>query len=147
MTNFAKIWVSNIEWDRLIHESHLNDAVSIVSDEILKAAGNNIPNKFIVVRSEDPPWMNSVVRRKIRKRKRLHRRAKNKDTQEVWENFRRAPNDCVNKMKMAKTEYFEKQRDSLDSSDIPIKKWWKTLRNLSGLPCNYSNYPLLIITE
>jgi hypothetical protein len=59
----------------------------------------------------------------------------------------RSPNDCVNKIKMAKTEYFEKQRDSLDSSDIPIKKWWKTLRNLSGLPCNSSNYPLLIITE
>jgi hypothetical protein len=47
---------------------------------------------------------------------------------------------------MAKTEYFEKQRDTLDSSDIPIKKWWKTLRNLSGLPCNSSNYPP-IITE
>jgi hypothetical protein len=116
--------LGNIEWDRLIHKSHLNDAVSIVSDEILKAAGNNIPNKFIVVRSEDPPWMNGAVRKKIRKRKRLHRRAKNKDTQEAWENFRRARNDCVNKIKMAKTEYFENQRDSLDSSDIPIKKWW-----------------------
>ena len=63
MTNFAKIWVSNITWDRLIHESHLNDAVSIVSDEILKAAGNNIPNKFIVVRSEDPSWMNGAVQK------------------------------------------------------------------------------------
>ena len=48
---------------------------------------------------------------------------------------------------MAKTEYFEKQRDSLDSSDIPIKKWWKTLRNLSGLPCNSSNYPPLLLND
>jgi len=55
--------LGNVEWDRLIHESHLNDTVSIVSDEILKTAGNNIPNKFIVVRSEDPPWMNAVVRK------------------------------------------------------------------------------------
>jgi hypothetical protein len=55
--------LGNVEWDRLIHESHLNDAVSIVSDEILKAAGNNIPNKFIVIRSEDPPWMNGAVRK------------------------------------------------------------------------------------
>ena len=56
--------LGNVEWDRLIHESHLKDAVSIVSDEILKAAGNNIPNKFIVVRSEDPPWMNGAIRKK-----------------------------------------------------------------------------------
>ena len=59
---------------------------------------------------------------------------------------------------MAKTEYFEKQRDTLDSSDIPIKKWWKTLRNLgglpcntsrnlSGLPCNTSNYPPLLLND
>ena len=70
---------------------------------------------------------------------------------------------------MAKTEYFEKQRDSLDSSDIRIKKWWKTLRNLSvlpcntsrnlsglpcntsrnlsGLPCNTSNYPPLLLND
>jgi hypothetical protein len=48
------------------------------------------------------------------------------------------PGTTVNKIKMTKTEYFEKQRDSLDSSDIRIKKWWKTLRNLSVLPCNTS---------
>jgi hypothetical protein len=48
---------------------------------------------------------------------------------------------------MAKTEYFEKQRDTLDSNDIPIKKWWKTLRNLSGLPCNSSNYPPLLLND
>ena len=48
---------------------------------------------------------------------------------------------------MAKIEYFEKQRDSLDSSDIRIKKWWKTLRNLSGLPCNSSNYPPLLLND
>jgi len=57
------------------------------------------------------------------------------------------PGTTVNKIKMAKIEYFEKQRDSLDSSDIRIKKWWKTLRNLSGLPCNSSNYPPLLLND
>jgi hypothetical protein len=51
------------------------------------------------------------------------------------------------KLKWQKTNISKKQRDSLDSSDIRIKKWWKTLRNLSGLPCNSSNYPPLLLND
>lgn len=138
--------LGNVNWDQLINVPDINDAVSNVNREILKSAESNIPNKLIVVRPHDPPWITSLIKKKIRKRKRLRRKAKKSNTPEAWTNFRRARNECVNLIKNAKNNYREKQTAILNEN-VPVKNWWKTLRNLVGLPPKSTHYPPLLVND
>lgn len=124
----------NIEWDSLINQNHLNAAVSAVTQTILDVAAKNIPCKYVQVRTQDPPWMNSFIRKLIRKRKRLHKKTKKVNSEESWQKFRKTRNECVNLIKNAKSENLEKQINTLKSTSLSVKQWWKTLRSLSGLP-------------
>ena len=63
-----------VDWDTIL-DTNLNNAVSIVTQKILDAANKHIPSKLIV-RTKDPPWMTSLIRRQIRKRKRSHKKSK-----------------------------------------------------------------------
>ena len=139
--------LSQIDWDTLIIDPDLNDGVSNVTQTILDTATRNIPNKLIVVRTRDPPWMTSFIRRKIRKRRRLHKKAKKYNTPGLWANFRRIRNECVKLVKQAKSEFFEKQCDSLNSEVDSIKNWWKKLRSLAGLPTKSSDYPPILVND
>ncbi|VDI24069.1 Hypothetical predicted protein [Mytilus galloprovincialis] len=130
-----------VDWDTIL-DTNLNNAVSIVTQKIIDAANKHIPSKLIVVRTKDPPWMTSLIRRQIRKRKRSHKKAKKYNTAESWANFKKIRNECVNLIKLAKTHYFEKQCESLHSNVDSIKNWWKKLRNLAGFPSKSSDYPL-----
>ena len=116
----------------------------MVGWEAHKIADKNIPNKYVQIRSQDPPWMTSHIRRTIRKKKRFHKKAKKLNTPEAWQNFKQLRNESVNLVKKAKTEYFDKQASLLNSDDISIKNWWKILSNLAGRPSKSSDYPLYL---
>ena len=137
--------LDNIDWDDLIDNTDLNTAVKSVTDKILMAAETSIPNKIVYVRKYDPPWINGEIRKLIRKRRRLHKKAKNTNNEHDWSKFRKTRNRCVNLVKVAKANYTEKQTALLDSPTHSVQNWWKLLKNLSGIPVNKSLYPPLKI--
>ena len=46
-----------------------------------------IPKKIIRVQLRDKPWINSEIKFKIRKRNRVHKKAKFRNLASDWENF------------------------------------------------------------
>lgn len=83
----------------------------------------------------------------IRKQKRLHKNANKVNSEESCQKFRKTRNEYVNLIKNAKSANLEKQINSLNSTSLSVKQWWKTLRTLSGLPTKASNYPPLLINN
>ena len=136
-----------VDWDTILSKNDINDIVSEITETILNVAEKNIPRKTVKIRSQDPPWMTSNIKKLIRRRKRFHKKAKIKDTTESWERFRKARNECVNTIKLAKATLLKKQTENLEKPDISVRNWWKILSNLSGRPPKCSNYPPLFIHD
>ena len=139
--------LDNTDWNNIVNENDLDTAVTLVTKTILDIADKNIPCKYIQIRQNDPPWMTSLIRKMIRKRKRLHKKAKKSNCQQDWNKFKKIRNQCVNVVKQAKLNYFDKQVNNLQNQDLSVKNWWKTLRNLCGLPSKTSEYPPLLIND
>ena len=76
-----------INWDSLIDNHNINTAAVNVTEKILEAAAKSIPNKMVQVRKNDPPWMNSNIRKMIRKRNRFNKKAKITNDEIDWSNF------------------------------------------------------------
>ena len=137
-----------INWDSLIDNHNINTAAVNVTEKILEAAAKSIPNKMVQVRKNDPPWMNSNIRKMIRKRKRLNKKAKITNNEIDWSNFRRIRNKCINYVRSSKKKFLEKQINKVDSiHTISTKQWWKTIKNLIGLPNKKLAYPTLIFNN
>ena len=66
---------SNTNWEDIINED-LDIYATNLSNHITSLAEKHIPNKYVTVRNADPMWLNSQLRRMIRKRKRLFKKAK-----------------------------------------------------------------------
>ena len=135
--------LNNTDWDGLIDDTDLDSAVNNVTNKILTAAENSIPHKMIWIRKSDPPWMNGLIRKTIRKRRRLHSKAKRTNSDYDWAKYRKIRNKCVNLVKSAKDRYIEIQTSSLDSPSLSIHNWWKLLKNVLGTASNKSDYPPL----
>ena len=97
-----KFWdMKHVNWDDLNNELNSTDWAPAMSlgniDEIAEKWTNmytsicekHIPHKDISIRPREPEWMNSELRKLIRKRNRLYRKAKNKNTNEAWDLFRK----------------------------------------------------------
>ena len=92
--------------------------------------------------NHDLPWMNNQIKRKIRHRKRLYRKAKKVNTELHWSNFRRARNEVILLLRNSKLEYFKNIAHKLKSSELCAKDWWKTLRTFRSTNTNKSIPPL-----
>ena len=129
-----------------ILDNAVNDPAKKLSDDIIEAAGKNIPYRMVKIRPQDSPWMTSHIKKLIRRRKRLHRKVKqSQNSEHLWHQFRQARNQCVNSIQNAKKEHFQKQVNLLENSETCIKNWCKTLRNLSGISSKKSDYPPMFV--
>ncbi len=79
---------SSVNWDELKSEN-IEEYANNVINTINTYAEIHIPNKEILVRQSDLPWITTNVKRLIRKRKRLYRKAKLRNDNSHWLKFRK----------------------------------------------------------
>lgn len=103
-----------------------------------------IPLKSVIIRHRDKPWMNSEVRRAIRKRDRLLRTHNRKLSGYSWESYRRQRNFTTNLIRLTKKRYYQRLNKELSDPGINFKKWWSITKRLCG-SSNVSS--ILIIVE
>ena len=106
-TDLFREKLSEVDWENFILTAN-NDVdllVETFTNTLLKIATETIPNKVITVRKMDPPWINNNVRRAIRKRNRLNKRAKRTNNPEHWLKFRKFRNKTVNLIRKQKQDY------------------------------------------
>ena len=96
-----------------ILDNAVNDPAKKLSDDIIEAAGKNIPYRMVKIRPQDSPWMTSHIKKLIRRRKRLHRKVKqSQNSEHLWHQFRQARNQCVNSIQNSKKRAFSETSQS-----------------------------------
>ena len=102
----------------------VDQCVTQFANNILISADKAIPNKNVTIRPRDPPWMHNEIRKEIRLRKRLHRRAKSKNDDISWEAFKVQRNKVNNLVRSSKITHFKKLATSLQQGNLNPKQWW-----------------------
>ena len=87
--------LAQVNWDNAFSFDNINTIADTISEHIITAAKESIPNKTVFIRPNKPEWINSNIKRQIRQRKRLFRRAKRINSQYAWYKFRRKRNEVT----------------------------------------------------
>jgi hypothetical protein len=118
--------LSECNWD--LDNKNVDDQVNKITDNIIKAGENSIPNKIVNIRPYDQPWIHNEIRKAIRKRKRVHKIAKETNSPESWSVFRSVRNQVVSLINSSKENYFNKLANNLNRENISPKNWWKLVK-------------------
>ena len=87
------------------------------------AARKSIPNQIVTIRPSEPSWINSNIKRNIRQRKRLYKKAKRTNTVNRWEQFKHKRNEVNALIRTAKFQYNVKLANDLkNNNDINSNK-------------------------
>ncbi|MCG8113035.1 MAG: reverse transcriptase domain-containing protein [Candidatus Thiodiazotropha taylori] len=116
-----------VNWDSL-KDGNIDIYADNILSTILNLAKECIPFKKIKIRPADPPWLSSILKRKIRKRKRAYRKAKRTDHQQHWANFKNLRNEVTDLIRKSKQSFYDKIADKLKSNSLSPKDWWATLK-------------------
>jgi hypothetical protein len=127
------------------YDEHMDIYCFNVTEKIKTLAQQFIPNRKVTIRPSDPPWITAKIKCSIRKRKRLYKKAKIRNTPHDWATFKRCRNDTVSLVRNAKVEYLNNISNKLLTEKLCSQNWWKTLKCLispdvkSTIPTLYYN--------
>ena len=138
--------LQDIDWEsKLNNENDVNIINERVNDELSKVMNICINKKIVRIRPRDKPWISKEIKCKIRKRNRLHRKAKTRNLASDWENYRKLRNDVIDMIRDAKKNYIINLQNSLVDKTVPPGKWWRIAKNIAKLKNqNISNSPIKV---
>ena len=127
-------------------ENNINDMATELTNKILEISSETIPNKIITVRQNDLPWINNNIRKLIRKRDIIRRKAKKNKNKHTWAKFRAVRNKVVNVLRNAKAEYYKKLCDKLKENKFSSQNWWSLVKKISCITNqnNKDSIPVLV---
>ena len=136
--------LSAVDWDLVLLETDIDTLVDKFSNLLTQAALASIPSKIITVRKSEPPWINNLVRRAIRKRNRLHKKAKKTNNPDHWSKFRKFRNRTINIIRNRKQEFLDNCISKLRSESLSIREWWKLASKVADFKTRVSSIPPLL---
>ena len=139
--NLLRQNVASFNWNTLQHQDISVYATALV-DKILDLSKQCIPNKVVTIRPADPPWMNSSIRKHIRKRKRAYRRAKRTNLLNDWSIFKRLRNETTSLIRNSKKAMTDSLANKLKSDSLSSKQWWSLLKSFISPNSQPSTPPL-----
>ena len=124
------------------HNSNIDTYADSVANVITENTWKFIPSKNVNVSSTEPPWLTCEIKKKIRRRKRLYRKAQKSNDVTHWSNFRSARNEVIAIIRQSKVQNFERLSSQLKSETLSSRGWWKTLKSLMCSQSSTSIHPL-----
>ena len=126
-------YISNYDWDGCINDCHdVNIVYKNWFSSFLRIVKEHIPCKTVVIRPKDKPWMNSGVRKAIRKRKRLLKIHTIRNSSSSWEKYRSQRNFTTALIRSSKRQYYSNLNIMLQDPDTSSKQWWGIVKSLYG---------------
>ena len=116
----------------------------MITDVIINAAKTSIPNKYVNIRPNDVPWFQSNIRKLIRQRKRLHKKAKIINSDLAWAIFRKKRNDVTTAIRKCKSDFKENLIKKINESSLGAKNWFKMAKSFLKLNKQSNKIPTLI---
>ena len=131
----------NTNWQNII-DKDIDSAIEEFTSTLLDAARLTIPTKTVTIRHRDKPWVTADLKRQIRKRDRLFKKARNSQTNYDWERWRQQRNIATSMTRQLKKQHILKQVSTLLENKQNPHKYYQTLRNITGRKQNHSIPPL-----
>ena len=134
----------NIDYDNIVTNSiDIDDIYYKWHKEFREILETSIPNRTVIIRPRDKPWMNSGIRKEIRQRSRLLKYYYSHKSPEAWENYRAQRNLTTSHIRAAKETFYVKLNEKLQNPEIAPKKWWGLIKLYYGNNI-HSNIPALV---
>ena len=104
-------------------ENDIDIYANNVTNRIIELARKHIPNKNIKVRKSDPPWLNNIIKKLTRKRKRLFDKYKRTNNLNDFERYKQVRNKVTGEIRKSKKIQLDKLSDKLKNSSTGPKDW------------------------
>lgn len=132
-----------VHWEKEVFNSqNINEIYGNFFDKMEKCIKKYIPTKTITVRPRDKVFMNNFIRKLMRKRNRMHRKAVRTQNPVHWEQYRFLRNKVIDEIRISRAKHNKKLSDQLDIS-IPHRKWWIIVKSLTKQNNNCMSLPSL----
>ena len=125
--------LDSTDWSFISTNSNINEITQTFEEILMKASNDYVPKITFTVRPNDKPWMNSEIRKEIRKRDRLYHKAKISKSQIHWQNFKNKRNEVIDLIRSAKSNYMKKLQSSLSDPNLKPKAWYKIVNEITKL--------------
>lgn len=129
------------DWENL-KELNINKYAANITEHLTKCSAKHIPNRIINARPSGPNWLNTNIKKLIRKRKRFYNKYKKTKSNTDFLAYKRIRNHVNNEIRNSKQAVNDKLADKLCSGILGPKDWWKTLKHVIK-PSELSNIPPL----
>ena len=116
-------------WENL-YDLDVNKHAQKITDHITHISKTCIPNRQTRIRPDEPVWINSNIKRYIRKRKRAYKKAKGSNNNHLWQKFRHLRNTVIDMIRKSKNKCKENTTNKLKSQTLSSKDWWSTLKSV-----------------
>lgn len=120
--------INETNWEGLAN-TDINIYATNIANHIRTIAEKHIPNKDATIRTSDPPWLDSNIRKLIKKRRRLFNKAKRTKTNEDTNKYRRFRNKVTKCIRQSKKKHIDKLSEKLLASTLSSSDWWRTLKS------------------
>ena len=146
--NLFRQQLGSVDWNTCL-EGDINESCSRWTTTFLNIARQCIPNKVVIIRPNDKLFFTPELRRLRRKKNRMHKLAKKKNTCHYWSLFREIRNNYNSKIKEAKINEEIKNAENLkDPENLNSKKWWKLAKSFIKKDADRSScYPPLNVND
>jgi hypothetical protein len=111
----------DVDWETMFGYDDVDTIVDIIANTIVNTADNTIPNRLITVRKDSRPWITISIKKFIRRKNRIHKKAKHANSINHWEKYRKTRNKCNNLIKMAKNDYFSTISEKIKQNHLVVK--------------------------
>ena len=124
--------VNSTDWSYINNCNNIDEINEIFAKFIIDTANQFIPSVNYTKRPTDKPWMNNNIRKQIRQRDRLFKKAKLKKSVNYLNNYKDKRNEVITSIREAKANYLQKLKDTLSDPKTPSKQWYKIANEISS---------------
>ena len=119
-------------WDVMDVFEDIDDMTDYFTTLYTETCKQFIPFKKVVVCPQDKPWMNNLVKQKLKCRNMWHKRWKRSGREHDLDIYRQKRLDANETMKQAKATHFQQIKNRLCSPNVGNKEYWKLIKILYG---------------
>ena len=116
-------WICSEPWDGVFGASSCDTMAQSLEDSLSIKYKEHFPQKSVVIRSNDKPWINGTIRRLILQRNNAYRSGN-------MNAYKPLRNRVIYEIKQAKRNFYAKNVEVLNK--MQPGKWHKNIRNLTG---------------
>ena len=129
------------EWNHVFVSSNINEVWYKWKDQFFSTVESFIPREdkqnFKTCHGRlAPPWFSNDIRRLVRAKNRLFKRAQSSGEPDHWRVYCIARNKASNAVKAAKKKHLSVQAKVLADPNCSSSEWWRVAKEMCGLKAN-----------